>query len=62
MAIKPPNNWRTTIEPLTKQELETALEMLDITFENDPNWQTMSRTGKEIFASALIRSFDLLKQ
>jgi hypothetical protein len=35
--------------------------MLDITFENDPNWHNMSKAGKEIFASALIRSFDLLK-
>lgn len=54
--------WRTTIEPLTKEELETALATLETVFEDDPKYQELSQAGKEIFACALIRSFDLLKQ
>jgi hypothetical protein len=47
---------------LTKEELETALATLETVFEDDPKYQELSQTAKEIFAFALIRSFDLLKQ
>jgi hypothetical protein len=47
---------------LTKQELETALATLETVFEDDPKYQELSQTGKEIFASALIRSHRWMKE
>jgi hypothetical protein len=47
---------------LTKQELETALATLETVFEDNQQYQELSQTGKEIFASALIRSHKWIKE
>jgi len=47
---------------LTKQQLETALNLLAEVFEDNQQYADLSQSAKELLARSLIRANELTKQ
>jgi hypothetical protein len=60
-AITLPHNWRIIINTHTETQVKEALETLAVVFEDNPDYEQLSASAKDLLANALLTACELIK-
>ena len=55
-------NILNTYTQHTQEQIDNALETLEVVFEDDPKYKDLSKLAKELFAGALLTAHELTRK